>query len=213
MSHKTPLLLCALFGLLLISACKKDSAEKSPLIGKVMLINSDTPVDRALVRFIRTESNGLFNPVSSYIQQEIITGPNGEFTIPDTTTADYIQAWGLNSIYEGDPSAEVYLYNYIANGGMPKLYLKPPAWLKIKAVDVEPLNPEILEVRLDTLPGNFGSGWTNISNQTVKWRIHGNVNFPLTIRKYSTAIADYEYAYPELSPIAPFDTTEYIFEY
>ena len=76
MSHKTLLLLCALFGILLISACKKDSAEKSPLIGKVMLINSDTPVDKALVRFIRTEYNGLFNPVSYYIQQEIITGQN-----------------------------------------------------------------------------------------------------------------------------------------
>jgi hypothetical protein len=213
MSHKTIHLLCAIFGLILLSACKKDSAEKSPLIGKVMLINSDTPVDRALVRFIRAESNGLFNPLSYYIQQEIITGPDGKFTIPDTTTADYIQAWGLNSIYDGDPSVEVYLYNYLANGGIPKLYLKPPAWLKIKAVDVEPLNPEISHVYLDTLPGNFESGWTLISNQTLKWRIHGNVIFPLRIMKYSTAIDDYEYTYPELSPIAPFDTTEYIFEY
>jgi hypothetical protein len=212
MSHKTLLLLCALFGILLISACKKDSAEKSPLFGKVMLINSDTPVDKALVRFIRTESNGLFNPVSYYIQQEIITGPDGTFIIPDTTTADHIQAWGLDSIYGGTPSMQVYLASYLQGGGIPKLYLTPPAWLKIKAVDIEPTNSQIISVFLDTLPGTSDAGSTDISSGFITWKVIGNVSIDLEIEKFLIS-NQWEYLDVTIPPLNPFDTTEYIFEY
>jgi hypothetical protein len=213
MSHKTLLLLCALFGILLISACKKDSAEKSPLIGKVLLINSNTPVDKALVRFIRTESNGLFNPVSYYIQQEIITGPDGTFIIPDTTTADHIQAWGLDSIYGGTPSMQIYLASYLQAGGIPKLYLTPPAVLKVRAIDMEPLNPEITHVYFDMEPSTWPNGWTEIPSDGLYWLGKGNIEFFASFKTYSNATNSFEFQQLVIEPINPFDTTEYIFEY
>jgi hypothetical protein len=194
------------------SSCKKDPQKAGPLQGKVMLINSTTPVDRALVRFIRTESNGLFNPPIQYVTQEIITGPDGVFTIPDTTSADYVQAWGLESIFGGDPSQDLLLANYLAEGGYPKLYLIPPAWLRITAVDVEPLNPEYTHVQFSTQPGS-DSGWQACHETSVLYAAKGNIANYLLFKKYNSNTQSFEYFSTSSTPIPPFDTTDFVLEY
>jgi hypothetical protein len=195
-----------------LTACKKEKNERGPVVGKVMMINSTVPVDRALVRFIRSESNGLFNAPSLYITQEVITGPDGTFTIPDTTTADYVQALGLQSIYGGEPSQEVDLAHFLAVGGVPKVYLTPPAWLKIRAIDEEPYNPEYTEVQFSTHPGSNG-GWEECVENTVTYDTKGNVNIYLKFKKYNSNTSAFEYVYINGDPITPFDTTDFVLEY
>ncbi len=195
-----------------LTACKKEKNERGPLVGKVMLINSTTPVDQALVRFIRSESNGLFNPPTLIVTQEVITGPDGKFTIPDTTSAEYVQAWGLQSIYGGEPSQETDIEHFLAVGGAPKLYLTPPAWLKIRALDVEPLNPEYTFVYFSTTPNSL-DGWEDCVMETITYSTKGNVEIPLTFKKFNTQTSAFEYVFVDSAPIAPFDTSQFVFEY
>ncbi len=51
-------------------------------------------------------------------------------------------AVGVESQFEN--TTEVNYQSYKANGGLCRLQLTPKAWVKVKAVDIEPLNPEVL---------------------------------------------------------------------
>ncbi|MEN9638619.1 MAG: hypothetical protein RLZZ262_487 [Bacteroidota bacterium] len=194
------------------SACKKEYSKGTPLEGRVLLINSNTPVDQALVRFIRSESNGLFNPPTLIVTQEVITGRDGKFVIPDTTSAEYVQAWGLQSIYGGEPSQEVDIEHFLAVGGAPKVYLTPPAWLRIRAIDVEPLNPEYTHVQFSTQPYSNG-GWQACHETSVLYAAKGNIANYLKFKKYNSATQQFEFVYIDSEPIPPFDTTDFVLEY
>ena len=212
MKNSIATLAVAVFLCLGIASCKKEDHERGPLTGKVMLINSTTPVDQALVRFIRSESNGLFNPPTLIVTQEVITGPDGKFTIPDTTSAEYVQAWGLQSIYGGEPSQEVDIEHFLAVGGTPKVYLTPPAWLRIRAIDVEPMNPEYTQVQFSTQPGS-DSGWEQCHETSVLYAAHGNIANYLVFKKYNSTTQSFEYVFTTSEHITPFDTTDYVLEY
>jgi hypothetical protein len=193
-------------------SCEDEKNETRPLVGKVLLINSTTPVDKALVRFMRSNSNMMFGPSSSQVTQEVITGPDGTFIIPDTTTADYIQAWGIDSIFGGTPSLDLLIANYIAEGGSPKLYLRPPATVLVRAVDVEPYNPEYTHVFFSTEPESLG-GWEECTANDVSYDTNGNVSLMLMFKKYNSITDAHEFVYIDTEPFAPFVTSEYVFEY
>lgn len=212
MKNSIATLAVAVFLCVGITSCKKEHHERGPLTGKVMLINSTTPVDQALVRFIRSKSNGLFNPPTLIVTQEVITGPDGKFTIPDTTTAEYVQGWGLQSIYGGEPSQEVDIEHFLAVGGVPKVYLNPPAWLKIRAIDVEPLNPEYTQVLFSTQPGS-DSGWAPCHETPVLYATRGNISLYLKFKKYNSATQEFEFVYIHSEPFPAFDTTDFVLEY
>jgi hypothetical protein len=195
------------------SGCKKEIHDKQPLVGKVLLINSNTPVDRALVRFVKQLPSSWLGPISTRVTYETITNERGEFIIPDSTSADYIQAWGVESIYGSEPSQAVYLASFLANNSSQlKVYIKPPAWIKVHAIDIPPLNPEVLAIYLDSL-GSGDLHWTqSVINSAEKWKITGNTEYTLRGKKAIENVGQVHFNIP-LPNIVAFDTLHYTLEY
>lgn len=199
---------------LLIISCKKpqNGGETIPsyLGGRVVLINSDTPVPHALVRFLKWAPNPeIFDPPTYVLVASDTTDESGRFDIPVGTDATMAIAYGPNSIY-AEESTQVDVEAYLRDGGEMKLQLIPPACIKVSAVDIEPFNPEVLYVHGDT---NIASsdGLVNLS-APITWKVQGNV--PQYI-KYLLILQNGEYIlgnYNITGP-TPFDTTTHIITY
>jgi hypothetical protein len=201
-----------LLALLLTQNACKHAEDKEPiteLYGKVCLINSDTPVPNALVRFLVEESGGLWEATTYTEVGNDTTDANGNFTVPRGTEADLVRAYGPLSIYDVE-SQDAYIEQLWETGGSIRLSLIPPAWLKVQAIDIEPLNPEIILVNADTFSGSGGE--ITISSGFQKWKTRGNVSQDIYyFLYYENLESDYEVW--NISPPVPFDTTEITITY
>ncbi len=178
--------------------CKHDKKKDNG--GRVVLVNSDTGVPSALMRFLKLDDGGSW--VQSYTQVgSAITDANGYFDAPDDLDASIARAYGLDSIYE-NPSYDV------GYGDNMRLELVPPAWLSVTVVDLEPLNPEVIGTHASLTV----NGWESISlNEATIFKTYGNS--PIFI-KYKIYFEDLTYEYYSIQlQIAPFDTTSYIIQY
>ncbi len=199
--------------MLILNSCKRaeDKEPITELYGKVCLINSDTPVPNALVRFLKEESGGLWEPTSYTEVGNDTTDANGNFTVPRGTGADLVRAYGPQSIYDVE-SQDVDIEQLGQTGGNIRLSLIPPAWLKVQAIDIEPLNPEIIDVQADTAVGLTPGGELSISGGFRKWKVRGNIGqdiyYTLNYENF-----DVDYAVWNIPPPLPFDTTEITITY
>ena len=173
------------------SSCKKEEPKREAVYGRVMHARSNTPVDKALVRFMSYEppigwENGTYTEITTDT-----TGPDGIFEIPSNEDITDVQAWGLQSIYP-DPSDPEYLIPFQASGRTVNLYLEAPGWLRVIGVD-QGLNADMITaMSIQLQPGLYGNDattldpddtWDNVPGQailkvlthkpiTVKYRIH-----------------------------------------
>ena len=196
----------------LVSCRKKENeGNKLPYLGgRVVLINSETPVPDAVVRFAKWANTCLTCPMSYIEVGTDITDENGHFDIPTDTDATMAIAFGVDSIYDRQ-SAEGNVTAYIENGGELKLSLVPPAWIKVSAIDVEPLNPEIGYLSAYSSTAIF-TAYIPLSNFPYLWKVDGNVSQYIGYAPiYSDSIGNPVH-FPILPPL-PFDTTEYVITY
>ena len=135
------------------------------------------------------------------------TDANGSYTIPKSCEAQLVRAYGPAAIYNM-PSVEHYI-TWEPNEFL-DLYLIPPAWLKVRAIDVEPLNTEVMFVQADTLAGTGGE--VNISNGFKKWKIEGSINQDIYYYLYYENL-NFDWHTRSLINPEPFDTTEITIEY
>ena len=200
-----------------LAGCGRETAEieRHDVKGTVFLVNSNTPVPNALVRFFKNnESDNVWTPESLEEVGSVITDESGRFTIPKNTTAEFVRAYGQISVFHTEEeSGDAYLDGYLQGQGDIALYLTPPAWVKVKAVDIEPWNPEILGVQGDTAVGLNPGGEISLSANFVKWSVVGNL--PATIR-YKMVYEDLIFGPPldwNTAVLEAFDTTEVIINY
>ena len=211
---KQILIFAAIATIALLFSCRKkeNNGNYTPHFGgRVVLINSETPVPNALVRFTKWANTCLTCPMSYIEVGTDTTDESGRFDIPAGTGATMAIAFGLDSIFNHESQAGD-LNAYWLHGGEMKLQLTPPAWIKVSAVDVEPLNPEI-----DYVQGIPSTGTLIIEpvylNTPVYWGVSGNISQSLYYRfVYINDSIGYMINYP-ISPPIPFDTTEYIITY
>jgi hypothetical protein len=193
--------------MIFLMSCKHNEIDKpvTVLQGRVMLIHSNTPVPNALVLFL-TYNNDSWATTYTEVGRDT-TDADGYYTIPKSSGARLVRAYGPAAIY-ATPSMD----NYIdwQPSEFLDLYLIPPAWLKVRAIDVEPLNPEVLYVHADTLAGS--SGEVNISNGFRIWKTEGNIEQELYYYLYYENL-EFDWFTKALLPPVPFDTTEVIIEY
>ncbi len=208
----------ALFFVLLATAlaplgCKRKEEPVTELYGKVCLINSNTPVPNALVRFLVEESGGsIWSPTGYTEVGNDTTDADGNFTVPRGTVADLVRAYGLQSIYDVE-SQDVYIEQLWETGGDIRLSLIPPAWLKVQAIDIEPLNPEVVAVQGDTAIGLFPGGEIIISEGYRKWKVRGNMAQDIYYRLVYDDIVFGNSLQYNIPPPTPFDTTEITITY
>ena len=197
--------------LLFVSCIKEEQKNIKPYFGgRVVLVNSGTPVPNALVRFTKWANSCLTCPMSYIEVGTDITDENGHFDIPTDTDATMAIAFGVDSIYDRQ-SAEGNVTAYIENGGELKLSLVPPAWIKVSALDVEPLNQEIEYLKGFPTTGGYIPSEPIISPRT--WKVDGNVSQVIGyLYIYSDGTDGGVLEYPIPPPI-PFDTTEYVITY
>ncbi len=171
---KQIIIFAALATIALFMSCRKkeNNGNYAPHFGgRVVLINSETPVPNALVRFTKWANTCLTCPMSYVEVGTDTTDENGRFDIPTDTDATMAIAFGVDSIYDRQ-SAEGNVTAYIENGGELKLSLVPPAWIKVSALDVEPLNPEIDYVKAHTSTGGYFPAVPIIDPHI--WKVDGN---------------------------------------
>jgi len=165
-----------IFIFILIGCTKQNpfGSEDAPPVyfdGFVCQINTDIPVPEANIYFLKYESTDLLGPNAYSLVGQTQSDSSGRFEIPLDLDADLIRAVGVESQFEN--TTEVNYQSYKANGGLCRLQLTPKAWVKVKAVDIEPLNPEVLYV--SALPPGGAMDFTNISEDWVVWQTSGNI--------------------------------------
>ncbi len=210
---KQIIIFAAIATIALLMSCRKkeNNGNYAPHFGgRVVLVNSGTPVPNALVRFLKwAPSSGIFDPPTYILVSSDTTDESGRFEIPENTDATIAIAYGPISIYshesiQGDVSA------YVQSGGELILQLIPPAWITVSAIDVEPFNPEVLYVQGDT---NIASsdGQVNLSTP-ITWKVQGNVpqyiKYLLIHQNGDFVLGNYSIPGP-----TPFDTTIHIITY
>ena len=210
---KQILILATIASIAVLISCRKKENEgnKLPYLGgRVVLINSDTPVPDAVVRFAKWANTCLTCPMSYIEVGTDTTDESGRFEIPTGTGATMAIAFGLDSIFNHESQAGD-LDAYWLQGGEMKLQLTPPAWVKVSAIDVEPLNPEI-----DYVTGHPNTGGMIQPEIIVSpriWKVDGNVGQYLSyIYVLNDGTLNGVFHYDILPPL-PFDTTEYVITY
>ena len=197
------------------ASCKKWKGDENKKVtydgGRVVLINSETPVPSALVRFTKWANTCLTCPMSYIEVGTATTDESGHFDIPTNTDATMAIAFGVDSIYDRQ-SAEENVTAYIENGGELKLSLVPPAWIKVSALDVEPLNPEIDYVEGFPNTGTLVFPMVYLGNPII-WKVDGNINQYVSYRYVYDDDSFGSILHHPISTPLPFDTTEYVIEY
>jgi hypothetical protein len=176
-----------IFIFILIGCTKQNpfGSEDAPPVyfdGFVCQINTDIPVAEANIYFLKYESTDLLGPNAYSLVGQTQSDSSGRFEIPLDLDADLIRAVGVESQFEN--TTEVNYQSYKANGGLCRLQLTPKAWVKVKAVDIEPLNPEVLYI--NALPPGGAIIFTNISQDWVVWNSVGNIESGIYFRKEYT---------------------------
>ena len=102
-------ILIAIFLLCGIASCKKWNGDENKEVtyggGRVVLINSETPVPFALVRFTKWANSCLTCPMSYVEVGTDMTDENGHFDVPSGTGATMAIAFGLDSIFNHESQA------------------------------------------------------------------------------------------------------------
>lgn len=203
-----------------LSSCKYDNEELGlvEVEGKVVLINSNTPVANALVRFINSDDN--LNPFTPEQYTEVgsdTTDENGNFVLPEGLDADYAQAFGLDSIYL-DPSVFFPIRDARYNGKPMKLELIPPAWLRISVSDDVPTSSDIIAVRV--FPSSISPTYLDVfeffdleSGDEAKILSYGNIEMEFYYRYIYSDLTFSETFVSETFQNPPFDTTKYVINY
>ena len=211
---KQILILATIASIAVLISCRKKENEgnKLPYLGgRVVLINSDTPVPDAVVRFAKWANTCLTCPMSYIEVGTDTTDESGRFEIPTGTGATMAIAFGLDSIFNHESQAGD-LDAYWLHGGEMKLQLTPPAWVKVSAFDVEPLNPDINYAEGFPSTGTFFPTPVSI-NQPLIWLVDGNISQWISYRyKYMDGTFG-SFIHLDILPPTPFDTTEYVISY
>lgn len=199
---------------LLASCRKKENVADNPLPhlgGRVVIVNSDTPVPNALVRFLKWAPRpGIFDPMTYIEISSDTTDILGHFDIPLNSEATMVIAFGPITLFNQE-SGQVELGAYFANGGEIKLQLIPPAWIKVSATDVEPFSSVIHHVEGHTNTGN-NNGMTPLSSPQI-WKVHGNTPQWLTYRYVYNDLSVGEIFNLDILPPTPYDTTVHVITY
>jgi hypothetical protein len=176
--------------------------------GRVVLVNSDTPVPYALVRFLNySDDDDILGPNTYEFVNSVVTDSLGQFPIPPNISEVAI-AYGREDVFD-TPSIAAGLSAYSQHGGQVKIYLTPPAWIRVQAVDIEPLNPEIESVR--ALRPGIGPSDVSIDTQII-WKLSGNMEFEIAYRYYYNNIDHSDLLFYRVTPAA-FDTLDVMITY
>lgn len=197
--------------IMLTASCKKLRKEGSEayLGGRVVLVNSNTPVPNVRVDFLRYTSGSWLGPNSYEYVSSSISDENGHFDIPKDMDADVCRAYGPTELFEL-PSYDVGVSGYLANGGIVVVGLVPPAWIRLSTADIEPIDLDILHVLADS---TISEGGTFVIANGITIKCEGNTPYQLNyVFIYDDwSQSSWRYSYIQ-SPI-PFDTTDFILEY
>jgi hypothetical protein len=139
---RTIFFLFAAIAMVSSGGCRKEKHEGRGLYGRVLQVNSNTPVDKALVVFYKHVPGamiglGTYQEVSRYT-----TGPDGVFPIPQNEEANFVRAYGLAE-YEIDPSDLKSIAHDRKLGRVVYLYLRTPSWVLLKGTDTGQLGTVI----------------------------------------------------------------------
>ncbi len=203
--------------LVCIAACKPDKEGGDNVIpqpylgGRVVLINSDTPVPNALVRFMKwQESENIFDPMVYVEVARDTSDQNGHFDVPAGTDATMAIAYGPQDVFSHE-SQESSVESYWTHGGEMKLLLTPPAWVRVSVLDLGPLNPEIDYV-LAGSPTEPFPNFTPLTSPRI-WKLSGNIDQSIYYKLVYEDMSESNILELPVNAASPFDTTDYILSY
>lgn len=196
--------------LALLPSCQKERGEPSDktIYGKVYWPNSTTPVPNALVRFLKYTSSPNWGMGASTQVGSDTTDSAGNFTIPPGSETEYVQAWGIESLYP-IASEESYVHRARDRGNKMTLYLIPWAWIRFTAVDDPPLNPEVTHITVSRSLPMYGP--EKMLNPSAILKNYGQIE---TYYDYLMRTnGEWVHYYTEKIRLTGLDTTDYVIHY
>ena len=208
------LLLASIAGILLSSCRKEEESISNPAYGRVLHINSNTPVPNALVRLWDYEvKEGSFFGGTDVLVATDTTDDNGVFVIPAGLTPQTARAYGLLSQYTTESEAVQVTPDHTNGVKILYLYLIPKAWIRISAIDEEPQNPEVQFVSADVMPFNTGNGFSSLDGTPRIVEVYGNLPHTQYYRlRYFDGTSGPVHIMPEIIP-RELDTTDVVIRY
>ena len=207
------LLLASIAGILLSSCRKEEESISNLAYGRVLHINSNTPVPNALVRLLGYELNESSIGGTSVLIATDTTDENGIFVIPAGLRPATARAYGLLSQYTTE-SEEVQVTQDHTNGvKILYLYLIPKAWIRISAIDEEPLDPEVQYATADLEPSGTGGGFSILYETPRILEVSGNIPYSQYYQLwYLDGTTGPVFRLPDIIP-RELDTTDVVIHY
>jgi len=194
--------------ILSLVGCEKVDKNTGSGWGRVLQINSNTPVPNALVVF--------YDPIDSYSWAgnqvaEVwrdTSDVNGVFEVPANFSFMSARAFGPSELYP-DPSPNTSAGpEHQSLGEVLYLYLSPRAWLKIVPIDEFPFNSEVMHIDVWV---NSSAGLIPIPSGKI-YQLTGNtipnVNYRFSIRQPDNTFVWTERSVLPVPILTPFDTTQ-----
>jgi len=205
-----------LFGFLfLLPSCRKEEESISnPAYGRVLHINSNTPVPNALVRLWDYEvKEGSFFGGTDVLVATDTTDDNGVFVIPAGLTPQTARAYGLLSQYTTESEAVQVTPDHTNGVKILYLYLIPKAWIRISAIDEEPLDPEVQYATADLEPSGTGGGFSILYETPRILEVSGNIPYSQYYQLwYLDGTTGPVFRLPDIIP-RELDTTDVVIHY
>lgn len=182
---------------------KKQDSPGGAVRGRVLQINSNTPVPYAEVQAQYYTAGEVWGEGTNEEVYTTLSDEDGAFVIPDSVVADFARAYG-NSLLYPFPSEEGSIGRARANDEILNLYLIPRAWIRFIAEDTLPVNPE---VQISVAP-RFENQIQPAAPQTL-FMTFGNLDQEF---RYRTGAGGEWHLLPPIR-VAGLDTLDYIIRY
>jgi hypothetical protein len=209
---KTLLVMVVIFSV--ISSCKKEEPRLDQGYGRVLLANSNTPVPNALVRFVNFSDSPWSSEMSE--QAAVITDDLGRFKIPEAIGANTAVAFGPEELFPWESAFTDVKTEHYTGEEIFYLYLYPPGFVSITTMDVEPLNPEVLEISIadsDAAQPDF----VTPNNQPIVYRTRAHTSHEVKYRVYPVGFIGTDPQPPiqkmKIDWVSAYDTTHVVITY
>jgi len=193
--------------ILSLLGCEKVDKNTGSGWGRVLQINSNTPVPNALVIFYKPILNNSWAGNQNEEVWRDTTDVNGVFEVPGHVHFMSARAFGFSHLF-ADPSPTTQAGIIHQNGEeVLYLFLRPRAWLKIVPVDEPPLNVEVMQVEVtihnspELIPITTGKVYQFSGNTSPP------TQYRLLIRESDNSFSWTDRVSLTIPLLTPFDTT------
>lgn len=193
-------------------SCEKEAKQIGPGWGRVLQINSNTPVPDAIVVFSETTNPYSWAGNQSREVWRDTTDENGVFQIPNLLNFSAARAYGLRAYYPDPSDVTGCDFRHREGSEVLYLYLRPRAWLKVLFQNEQILNLDIVHAELKV------NGQTALIQPTGRiYQLTGNetpkISYRFMYRDESGTLLWTDRTEVAAPRLAPLDTTNVVIHY